>query len=131
MSKVPAEDGSEDRGAGRDRRAHTRHSAKDLAIKGSRLRHGPSVSLIDLSVGGALIEADVQLKPGTRLALEIATGDTPSFVAMRVLRCEVATIRADVTIYRGACEFTRPLELPGLIAEPVVVAALARPVVGL
>ena len=105
----------------RERRAHTRHHAADLpTIRASRLRHGPSVSLIDLSVGGALIEADVQMKPGTSLALEIAAGgDAPSMVPMRVLRCEVATVRAESTVYRGACEFTRPLELPVLIATPM------------
>jgi hypothetical protein len=106
----------------RERRAHVRHSPADLpTIRSSRLKHGPSVSLIDLSVGGALIEADVQLKPGTRLALEIASGsEAPSLVPMRVLRCEVATIRPEVTIYRGACEFVRPLEWPMLMSAPVV-----------
>jgi hypothetical protein len=106
----------------RERRAHVRHNSAALqAIRSSRLKHGPSVSLIDLSVGGALIEADVQLKPGTRLALEIASGsDAPSLVPMRVLRCEVATIRPEATTYRGACEFVRPLEWPMLMSPAVI-----------
>src|SRR4051812_14690665 len=98
---------SEARRARRERRQHIRHVAASLpSIRGSRLRHGPAVSLIDLSVGGALVEAEVQMKPGTSLALELA-GDTPSLVRMRVLRCEVATVRAEGTVYRGACEFVR------------------------
>jgi hypothetical protein len=117
----------------RDRRAHIRHGKGDLPpIRASRLRHGPSVSLIDLSVGGALIEADIPMKPGTSLALEIAPGaETPSLVPMRVLRCEVASFTSETTIYRGACEFGRPLQWPSLLAEPVAPAPPARPFIGL
>ena len=99
---------------GRERRAHTRHRGADLPnIRVSRLRHGPSVSLIDLSVGGALVETDVQMRPGTSLTLEIAADtDNPVLVPMRVLRCEVASVRSEVKTYRGACEFARPLAWP-------------------
>src|SRR5262249_32233226 len=105
----------------RERRAHVRRSGRDLAVlKLSRLKHGPSVSLIDLSVGGTLLEADVQLKPGTRMALELALpGESPTGVAMRVLRCEVANVRREATLYRGACEFVKPLDLPILRADRV------------
>ena len=113
----------------RDRRAHPRHRAADLpTILVSRLRHGPEVSLIDLSVGGALVETDVQMRPGTSLTLEIASdADSPVLVPMRVLRCEVASVRSEVTIYRGACEFARPLPWPALVngARPAAAAACA------
>src|SRR5262249_48741312 len=94
---------------GRDRRAYTRRSGAELAsIRSSRLQQGPAVALIDLSAGGALIEAGVPLKPGTSLSLVLtANGDAPSLVPMRVLRCEVAAVRPEATLYRGACEFTR------------------------
>src|SRR3954469_3034197 len=122
---------SEVRRARRERRQHIRHSAASLpSIRGSRLRHGPPVSLIDLSVGGALVETAMQMKPGTSLALELA-GDTLSLVRMRVLRCGVPPVRAEATIYRGACEFVRPLELPGLVAEPIAPVPAARPFIGL
>src|SRR4051812_4723838 len=98
---------SSSRRSPRERRAHIRHGKADLPpIRASRLRHGPSVSLIDLSVGGALLEADIPMKPGATLALEITSdGDTPSLVPMRVLRCEVASLSSATTVYRGACEF--------------------------
>ena len=85
----------------------------------SRLRNGPAVSLIDLSVGGALLEADVPLRPGSRLTLEIAghADEEPALAPMRVLRCEIATLDHVTASYRGACEFVRPLELPALMAE--------------
>ena len=103
-----------------ERRAHIRHGAAALPwISVSRLRNGPSVSLIDLSVGGVLLEADVPLRPGARLTLEIAgQGDQPAIAPMRVLRCEIATLDRTTARYRGACEFVRPLELPALMARP-------------
>jgi len=106
----------------RDRRVYTRHSGADLAsIRSSRLQQGPAVALIDLSAGGALIEAGVPLKPGTSLSLVLAAnGDAPSLVPMRVLRCEVAAVRPEGTLYRGACEFVRPLEWPSLVAEAMI-----------
>jgi hypothetical protein len=112
---------------GRERRAHTRHRGADLPnIRVSRLRHGPAVSLIDLSVGGALVETDVQMRPGTSLTLEIAAdSDNPVLLPMRVLRCEVARVRSEVTTYRGACEFSRPLPWPALLTTPRPVTSTA------
>lgn len=90
------------------------------------------VSLIDVSVGGALVETDVQMRPGTSLTLEIASeSETPLLVPMRVLRCEVASIRSEGTIYRGACEFSRPLPLPALVNVARPAAAAAGAVIGL
>jgi len=111
-----------------ERRAHIRHGATALPwISVSRLRNGPSVSLIDLSVGGVLLEADVPLRPGARLTLEIAGhGDQPAIAPMRVLRCEIATLDRATARYRGACEFVRPLELPALMAKPEAVDPAQR-----
>ncbi len=106
-----------------DRRAHVRLAAVDLPwIRLSRLRNGPAVALIDLSVGGALLEADVPLRPGSRLTLEIAghAGEEPALAPMRVLRCEIAALDHVTTRYRGACEFVRPLELPALMPKPAL-----------
>ena len=91
-----------DREPSRDRRAYARRSGADLAsIRSSRIQQGPQVALIDLSAGGALIEAGVPLKPGTSLSLVLTVnGDAPSLVPMRVLRCEVAAVRPEATVYR-------------------------------
>jgi hypothetical protein len=117
----------------RERRAHARHRAADLAtLRSSRLKHGPNVQLVDLSAGGALIEADVQLKPGTSLSLELEAADhPPTIVTMRVLRCEVASIRAEATIYRGACAFARPLDWLGLLVPPIAPLPDVREFIGL
>lgn len=122
----------DEQGTGRDRRAHVRRPASEIpSIRGSRLRHGPSVSLIDVSAGGALLEAEVQMKPGASLALEIATtSDQPAIVPMRVLRCELSALRPDALVYRGAVEFAQPLDLPELVRETLA-APLQQPPIGI
>jgi hypothetical protein len=75
-----------------------------------RLKFGPKVSLIDLSTGGALLQTDVRLRPGSDLVIEIV-GSRIEAVPFRVLRSELARISDQGAIYQGACEFKRPLDL--------------------
>jgi hypothetical protein len=102
--------------AERDRRAHPRLSAHDLRwLRRARLKHGPSVTLIDLSVGGVLLETDDRLCPGLDLTLEIV-GVNRFVVPFRVVRAQIASLR-DRTMYRGACEFSQPLAMPDLLLQ--------------
>ena len=75
-----------------------------------RLKYGPRVSLVDVSDGGALVQTDVRLRPGAELVMEIV-GPQVHAVPFRVLRSELARISEEGAIYRGACEFKRPLNL--------------------
>jgi Family of unknown function (DUF6982)/PilZ domain len=103
-----------------DRRAHARRSVRDLNwLRFARLAKGDDVQLVDLSEGGALLELESPLKPGTILSLEIAGRDLDLTVPFEVLRCYVSRLRGDVTIYRGACVFAHLIELP----KPVVLGA--------
>src|SRR5713226_113912 len=102
-----------------DRRAHPRLGAQELSwLRTSRLKYGPSVRLIDLSVGGALLESDVQLRPGSNLALEL-DGASHLVVPLRVIRCQLTSLR-EKPLYRGACAFRHLTELPGLSLPPSV-----------
>jgi hypothetical protein len=95
----------------RDRRTHPRLAPSELAwIREVRLKFGPKVSLIDLSTGGALLQTDVRLRPGSDLVIEIV-GSRIEAVPFRVLRSELARISDQGAIYQGACEFKRPLDL--------------------
>ena len=50
---------------GAERRAYIRLTAADLEwLRQARLKAGPTVTLIDLSRGGALIDSRVQMRPG-------------------------------------------------------------------
>jgi hypothetical protein len=77
--------------------------------------------LIDLSVGGALLESDNRLCPGSVLALEL-DGPSQIVVPLRVVRSQIASLRKGV-VYRGACAFKRPLDLPDLLRHASTVAA--------
>jgi hypothetical protein len=102
--------------AERDRRAHPRLSAHELRwFRRARLKHGPSVTLIDLSVGGVLLETDDRLCPGLDLSLEIV-GSNRVMVPLRVVRAQIASLR-ERTMYRGACEFSQPLAMPDLLLQ--------------
>lgn len=94
-------------GTGADRRAHVRLTGAELEwLQQVRLKNGPSVKLVDLSRGGALIDSRVQMRPGSNMTLEIS-GHIE--VASQVLRCQLSHIDTGATIYRGACMFAEPL----------------------
>jgi hypothetical protein len=96
-----------------DRRAHARRAVTDLEwLRFARLAKGETVHLVDLSEGGALLELESPLKPGTILSLEIGGNDLDLTVPFEVLRCYVSRLRGDVTIYRGAGVFAHLIELP-------------------
>jgi hypothetical protein len=108
-----------------DRRAHARRPVGDLNwLRFARLAKGDDVELVDLSEGGALLELESPLKPGTILSLEIGGADLDVTVPFEVLRCYVSRLRGDVTIYRGACVFAHLIDLP----RPVAPAAMVTPV---
>jgi PilZ domain len=114
-----------------DRRLYSRRRDGDLDwVRSVRLRAARRVTLVDLSAGGALIDADVPLRPGAELSLEISGRDIETAVTLRVLRSHVAALLADRTRYRGACEFARPLELPGFHALPQLAGTGSDPIGG-
>lgn len=114
-----------------ERRQYSRRRDDQLDwIRTVRLRSAGAVSLVDLSAGGALIDADVPLRPGAVLSLEIVGRGIETVVPVHVLRCHVAALMADSARFRGACEFTQPLELPGLHPLPDAPAASSDPFVG-
>lgn len=102
--------------ARQERRAYIRRTASELTwLKGARLSHGPDVVLVDLSEGGALLDADIPLKPGTQLVLELdGEGGQHLKIPLFVLRAHVAKFLGAVMIYRGACAFEAPVNLSAL-----------------
>src|SRR5580692_2805250 len=88
---------------GENRRVHARLTPPEIAwLRAVRLRHGPSVSLIDLSVSGALFETEFRLQPGSESVLELVGGGKDALVPFRVVRSHVSDLRGGLR-YRGAC----------------------------
>ena len=97
-----------------DRRAHPRISGDLLLVQQARLKFGPSVAIVDLSAGGALLETAIPLRPGGASALELLAGERAAIVPFRVTRSYVVGLQGPV-LYRGACAFDRPLAMPGFL----------------
>jgi len=92
-----------------NRRAAIRVPAHALRwLQGVRLADAP-VTLVDLSLRGALFEMTDRVRPGDRAELELFVGSERTISSSHVVRCEVAEIQPDCVRYRGACVFASPL----------------------
>jgi hypothetical protein len=66
-----------------------------------------------VSPGGALIETDGRLLPGTRVELQLGEPMTLHRVKGRILRCHVTMLGRERIRYRGALVFEEQLSLSG------------------
>jgi hypothetical protein len=95
-----------------ERRAFPRISPEAMAgIDRARLRPGRSAHVVDLSPGGALIEADWRLLPGMRVEIQVGEPVTMFKVAGKVLRCHVALLDRERIRYRGALKFEQQISV--------------------
>lgn len=97
-----------------ERRAWPRLSTVDhAALANGRLRPGRTAKIVDVSSGGALIETDCRLFPGTRVELLLGEPVLLFRVKGRILRCHVALLDRERIRYRGAVAFEERLALGG------------------
>ena len=89
-----------------DRRIDSRFAVSSATVSRATLRPGCAVRVVDLSAGGALVQAAQPLRPGARVHLQLVT-DTGSFgLVATVLRCAVWALHAELgATYRGALQF--------------------------
>jgi hypothetical protein len=112
-----------------ERRGHLRLGADDVRwLRSARLKYGPDVRVIDISVGGILVETAGQLRPDANIVFELSGPTNSILVPSKVLRCRVAAF-ADVMRYEGACAFKRPLEIPELMKQAMAKGAPSAPLV--
>ena len=89
-----------------ERRAWTRVStAERVEMASGRLRPGRGARIVDVSPGGALVETDWRLFPGTRVELQLGEPVALYRVKGRIVRCHVALLSRDRIRYRGALAF--------------------------
>ena len=97
-----------------NRRQHVRVRQDDVSwLNNARLKYGPPVQVLNISVGGVQIGTKEALRPGATIVIEFARADGPLVVPVRVLRCQEPKHKFDW--YRSGCQFKRPLDLPELI----------------
>jgi hypothetical protein len=93
-----------------ERRASPRIASDQLPwLKHVGLDVTRAVSIIDLSVHGALFEVDVPVRPGQATRVELFGDDVRALVSGHVLRTEVSALNLDGIRYRSACAFSEPL----------------------
>ncbi len=111
VKPCPADEQEPFRNRAAERRAHRRLTVAELSwLRHARIKYGPDVSLIDLSVGGAQIETTCYPpQPGSTVVIELAAGERTWPVPARVLRCHLASLAPHPT-YRGALAFKRPFD---------------------
>jgi hypothetical protein len=105
-----------------ERRGHMRLGLEDVRwLRSARLKYGPDVRVIDISIGGILVETDGQLRPDSNIVFELSGPVSSILMPSRVLRCRAASFD-EVMRYQGACAFKRPLDIPDLLKQ-----AMAKP----
>jgi hypothetical protein len=98
-----------------DRRLYPRFVVEQLrGLRAVRIHLGPSISLVDMSAGGALIESDQPLRPGAEARLELTDALGERTVPFRIVRGWVSSLEG-ARRFRGACMFAEPLDLSGLV----------------
>ena len=108
-----------------DRRGHLRLGPDDVRwLRSARLKYGPDVRVIDISIGGILVETEGQLRPDSNIVFELSGPMSSILVPSKVLRCRAAAFD-EVKRYRGACAFKRPLEIPDLLKQAIAKGAPA------
>ena len=104
---------------GADRRVHPRLKASDLrGLVTARVKYGDEVRLIDLSVGGALVETRGKFATNANIVFEFAGPASTLLVPSRALRVHSLSHIDDSGRYEGAFVFKRPLALTDLLKEP-------------
>jgi hypothetical protein len=79
-----------------------------------RLRAGRDLVVLDVSSGGALVQGETRLLPGTHVEVHVITPAGRVLVRSRVVRAFVARLCRDRVEYRSALAFERQVDvLPG------------------
>jgi hypothetical protein len=86
----------------------------------ARLRSGTEVRVIDISNGGALLEAGSQILPGARVELFLVAADQRWLVKGRIVRCHVSAIAPECGVrYRAALAFNDPVSILDDLSEKI------------
>jgi hypothetical protein len=94
-----------------DRRVDARFPPPPAHTTRATLRPGCTVTLVNFSAGGALLEGARPFRPGARVHLQVVTSVRTFVLAADVLRCAVWALNdEDGAMYRGALRFERRWE---------------------
>ena len=76
-----------------NRRKTPRFEASSIpSLKSVHIGEGPEIKLINISTGGALIETQERMSPGSIVSLRVVTTEAVHLLGGRILRCDTSTI---------------------------------------
>lgn len=110
-----------------ERRHDTRFTHPAVTSARATLRPGCIATIVNLSVGGALVQSARPLRPGARTHVQLATDRRACSLTATVLRCVVALIDEQGVLYRSALRFDRPCDLLTGTLHPWRVSDARRP----
>jgi hypothetical protein len=85
----------------------------------ARVRPGDRVAVVDVSAGGALIEASRPLRPGADVELQFERPDGRLRMAATVVRCGISALDPHRgPTYRAAVSFNQAFEWAGETTTP-------------
>ncbi len=94
-----------------DRRVDARFDPPAVADLQATVRPGCAVILVDVSAGGALVQAPRPLRPGSKVHLQVNAGSQRLAIPGQVVRCAVWSLHPlDGVFYRGALRFDERVE---------------------
>ena len=95
-----------------ERRKYPRTAPPESSIPAQvRLRPGREGSVVNVSRGGACIEASSRLLPGTPVEIQVALPDWQWRGEAQVLRCHVSALPREAKVrYRAGLQFSKPIE---------------------
>jgi len=94
-----------------DRRVDARFDPPAVAGLQATVRPGCAVILVDVSAGGALVQAPRPLRPGSKVHLQVNAGSQRLAIPGQVVRCAVWSLHPlDGVFYRGALKFDERVE---------------------
>ncbi len=94
-----------------DRRGDARFDPPAVADLQATVRPGCAVILVDVSAGGALVQAPRPLRPGSKVHLQVNAGSQRLAIPGQVVRCAVWSLHPlDGVFYRGALKFDERVE---------------------
>jgi hypothetical protein len=97
-----------------NKRVDPRYPAAAIpAITAMRLSPGETVSLVNMSASGVLVEGKTRFVPGTRVTVHFEGTIKPNQIKARVVRCQVSAIGGGGSLqYQSAIAFEGRMELP-------------------
>ncbi len=96
------EDGSPER----ERRIDQRLPATAIrALKSVKLLAGEGVRLINISRGGALLESNISMKPGSHISIRLETTEAVFTIRGRVLRSRATKMDGRHLVFQSAIQF--------------------------